>query len=290
MDFLDEEFLRRLENLRFIVKGRFRGQIGGSHYSPRSGVSLEFADYRNYFPGDDLRYVDWNIYGRLDRLFIKVFSREEDIPIYLLLDVSRSMTIEGKLQYGAKLAAALSYLGLKHLNRVGVFPFSETLREGVRPRHGTAQIFKIFDYLKAISPAGETALNASLEEFVRRHVESGLAVIVSDFLSEDGSEEGLAHLLYKRFDVVALQILAEADLSPQIDGDMRLEDVEDDTQHLTLAVGDRTRNLYVQALSEHLERLRRFCLERGIEHLVLPTSIPLEQAVFEYLKRGTFIK
>ncbi len=282
---LDPAFLRKLDRLELLVRGRHRGLFSGRRLTPRAGMSLEFAEYKEYHPGDDLRYVDWNLYGRLDRLFIKVFTREEDVPIYVFLDVSRSMTVGDKLDYARKLAGALSYLALKQLNRVGIFPFASDLERGVPPRGGHRQIFEIFRFLRDLRPSGETSINASLARFARVRQESGLALIVSDMLSEDGFEEGLARLLYHRYEVVVLQILAPEDLDPELGGELRLRDAEAQRE-LPAYVDREALRRYAEALGAYQRRLEAFCRRHDLLHLVISTGTPLETTVFETLREG----
>ncbi len=287
---LDEEFLRRLERLQLVFRQRSRGRPLGSRLAPRAGMSLEFAEYRQYHPGDDFRYVDWNLYGRLDRLFIKVFTREEDVPVYLFVDVSRSMEIGDKLAYGVKLAAALAYLALKDLNRVAVFPFASRLQGGVPPRSGARQVFEIFRYLRGLESAGETSINESLADFCQQHHEGGLAILISDMLSEEGYQEGLACLRWHRFQPVVLQLLAPPDLAPLAGGEVRLVDVEGSGRAKPAYLGAQTLGAYRARLSAYRRELEAFCHQLSCDYFLLSTANPLEQSIFETLRRGVFLK
>ncbi len=290
---LDEEFLRKLERLHFLLKlkarGRLRGQPGGIHHSPRAGMSLEFADYKRYSPGDDFRYVDWKIYGRLDRLLIKVFTREEELPIYLLLDRSGSMEIGGKFAYMVQLAAALAYLGLKDFDRVGIYAFAGGLDEGLPPRGGTRQLFQLFRYLEGLSPSGASRINRALGEFAARRGESGFLLLLSDMLTSEGYEEGLLQLLWGGFEVAIVQLLAEEDLDPLPAGEVLLRDAEGAGQR-ELYLDEAAAAAYRRRLEGYLARLRAFCLAHGIEHLLLPVSVPLERAIFELLRERAILR
>ncbi len=286
---LDAEFLRRLERLKLIFRGRYHGHLGGSQMTSRAGTSLEFAEYREYHPGDDFRYVDWNLYGRLDRLFVKVFSREEEAPVYLFVDVSRSMEIGGKLGYAIKLAAALAYLGLTSLNRVGIFPFASRLQGGVPPRGGGRQVFEIFRFLRGLAPAGETSINASLIDFCRQRHEGGLAILISDMLSEDGYQEGLSSLRWHRFQPVVLQLLAPDDLAPPAAGEVRLVDVEI-AREWPAYMGAQTLSAYHAHLSAYRATLEDYCRQSRIDYFALSSDEPLERTIFETLRQGVFLK
>jgi uncharacterized protein (DUF58 family) len=286
---LDPEYLRKLENLNLIVHGRFHGFMTGKRMTPRSGMSLEFAEYKEYYPGDDLRYVDWNLYGRLGKLFIKSFTREEDLPVYIFLDMSQSMAIGEKLHYAVQLAGSIAYVGLKEFNRLGVFPFASTLTRGIAPRSGHRQIFQVFRFLSEIEPAGETSINESLTRFIRIRRESGLAIIISDMLSEDGFEEGLAQLLYHGYEVVVLHVLSPQDTDPEFTGELKLRDVENRSE-MPIYIDGPSRRQYLQALSEYNERVESFCRERNMRYCAVSTGDSLEESLFESLREGALIQ
>lgn len=287
----DEDFLHRLANLKFIVKGRRQGKFVGAHYSPRAGVSLEFADYRPYFEGDDFRYVDWNVYGRSDHLLVKIFTREVDLPLYLILDLSGSMEVGDppKAWYAARLAAALSYVGLRTMDRVGIYPFTDRLAVGIPPRQGMKHLFNIFRYLEAIEPGGRTALDNALDEFVKQTAESGLVFIISDLLSPAGYQRGLSHLLHRGDQVVILQVLAPEDLIPQMSGEAEIEGVEEEGR-LDLTVGSQSVAVYRNRLVAHNEEIRAFCINRGITYLQIPTDTALEEVIYHKLRAGRVIR
>lgn len=282
--FTDESFWRRLSALRLFVRRRIEGQAG-LWTTRRVGMSLEFAEYREYHPGDDFRYVDWNLFGRLDRLFVKVFHREEDVPIYLLLDTSRSMAIGDKLEYAIELAGAIAYLGLKEMNRVGVFAFARDLSQGVPPRAGLSHMSKVLSFLESLTPTGQTSLNATLEEFSKLPMRTGLVVVLSDMLDQKGYEHGLFHLLFKRFEVVLIQIVAPSDLDPPVHSDARLTDSE---EPLEFSVGAGAVARYRDNFQRYTQTLEAFCREHQIRYRKLSAARPLERALFEDLRGVLF--
>ena len=290
--FIDEAFLQRLSNLRFIVKGRRKGHLAGLHASPRAGVSLEFADYRAYVPGDDFRYIDWNVFGRLDRLLVKTYVHEADLPIYLLVDFSASMQIgiPSKANYAAHLAAALAYLGLRGLDRVGLFPFSDQLIPGLPVRHGMGQMGKVLRLLRDIDPGGRTSLDQAILEFLSQTRESGLTVVISDFLGA-GAEpaDGLARLRHRGDEVILLQILDPEDVAPRAVGTTRLIDVES-SKRVTLTIGQRTLDEYADRVRRNRERLKAFSFERGIPYFQTTTDIPIERFLHEDLRNGGLLR
>lgn len=288
---IDEAFLRRLSNLKFIVKGRRKGRLSGTHPSPRAGVSLEFADYRDYTPGDDFRYVDWNIYGRLDRVLVKTFVHEVDLPIYILLDLSASMRLGEvpKARYAARFAAAIAYLGLRGLDRVGLYPFTDSLLPAIAPRHGMRQMAHILRALHAVSPDGRTSLDRVLTEFIARSRESGLVFLVSDLLCEGGYEEGISRLLYRGDELVVVQVLDPGELHPRIEGSARIADVET-TRHIDLTVGSGALAQYERRLTAYLEALHGFLSDHRIPYFLAPTDLPLERLIHEQLRTGGVLK
>ncbi len=290
--FIDEAFLQRLSNLRFIVKGRRKGRLAGLHASPRAGVSLEFADYRAYAPGDDFRYVDWNIVGRLDRLLVKTYVHEADLPIYLLVDFSASMQIgiPSKAHYAAHLAAAMAYLGLRGLDRVGLFPFCDQLIPGLPARHGMGQMGKILRLLRDVEPGGRTSVNRAILEFLSQTRESGLTIVISDFLAS-GAEfaDGFARLLHRGDEVILLQVLDPEDVNPRAGGTTRIVDVES-SQRVTLTIGQRTLDEYAERIRRNREQLRAFSFERGIPCFQTTTDVPVERFLHEDLRNGGMLR
>jgi uncharacterized protein (DUF58 family) len=290
--FIDEAFLQRLSNLRFIVKGRRKGHLAGLHASPRAGVSLEFADYRAYAPGDDYRYIDWNVVGRLDRLLVKTYVHEADLPIYLLVDFSASMQIgiPSKAHYAAHLAAAMAYLGLRGLDRVGLFPFCDQLIPGLPARHGMGQMGKILRLLRDVEPGGRTSVNGAILEFLSQTRESGLTIVISDFLAS-GAEftDGFARLLHRGDEVILLQVLDPEDVKPRAAGTTRIVDVES-SQRVTLTIGQRTLDEYAERIHRSREQLRTFSFERGIPCFQTTTDVSVERFLHEDLRNGGMLR
>ncbi len=282
--FADESFWKRLSALQLLVQRRAEGQAG-PWTTRRVGMSLEFAEYREYYPGDDFRYVDWNLYGRLDRLFVKVFHREENIPVYVLIDTSRSMAVGDKLSYATELAGALSYIALKDMNRVGVFAFARALIQGVPSRSGLAHIQKIMNFLENLESRDQTSMSAALEEFSKLPLRRGLVVLLSDMLDPAGCEQGLLHLLVKRHEIALVQILAADDLNPPVQYEARLVDSEG-LAEFSVSAGAVTR--YRHKLLQYEHNLETFCRTHQIRYKLLSAARPLERALFEDLRGVLF--
>ncbi len=284
-DLLSADFLAQLERLALVSRRVFRGRVKGERKSPRKGSSVEFSDYRPYGVGDDIRYVDWNVFARLDRLYLKLFVDEEDLCLHLLVDASASMEYgrPTKLVYATRLATALAYVGLMNYERVGVAVVREGIAEGWTTARGRGQVFPVMEFLSRVRPSGRTALSEGLAAYALRSKEAGLAVVVSDLLDPAGHERGLKALLERRFDVHVIHVLAADEMSPSFGGDLRLADAETgELRDLTLdAEAMRT---YRQRLREFLERAEQFCRGREIGYHRVMTDTPVEQFVLGQLK------
>ena len=286
----DSEFMRKLETLRLLARKVFRYTSAGERSTLRRGASLEFSDYRRYQPGDDFRYIDWNVYSRLDRLFLKVFTAEEDLTIHLLVDVSQSMQLgePPKLDYARRVAAALGYIGLNSLDRVGAISFSDELGTPVPPQRGRQQIFTMLRYFETIQATGGTNLNRVLSNYASRCDKTGLAIVITDLFDGGGFERGLDSLVYGNFDVLLLHIVDETEINPQFEGAIRLHDIES-TQQRRLTVNRRLLDLYHEKITEYFKQIEVFCLKRNIEYLRTSTVIPFEDLVLRYLRRGYYL-
>jgi uncharacterized protein (DUF58 family) len=285
--FLDEDFLKKLEKLKVLAKKGIKGPFKGEHVSWRSGASLDFLDYRKYQVGDDFRYIDWNVYGRLDRLFIKLFRAEEDLTIHILLDMSRSMAAgnPSKDIYAKKIAAALSYVGLANLDRVGVVSFNDTLGDPHSPERGKKVYLSLLRYLRTLKSGGKTDLNACLAEYASTSKRAGIAIIISDLFDPRGFEAGLDALVHGKFDVTLIQVLDREELSPTLNGYLALKDVETGGMK-KITIDGTLAALYHEKIRNFLEKIRAFCLTRGIDYYLSDTRTPFEDFLLDYLTKG----
>ena len=279
------EFLAQLERLSLASRRVFRGRVKGERRSPRRGHSVEFCDYRAYGVGDDLRYVDWNIYGRLDRLHVKLFVDEEDLCLHLLLDASLSMDFgqPTKLAYAMRLAAAIGFIGLVNLERVGVGILRERASEGWTPTRGRSHFGSLVDFLGRVRPDGATRLNETLGTYAMRAREPGLAVIISDLLDPAGYETGIRALLEHRFDVHVVHLLDPQEVNPEFGGDLRLIDAETGELREVTVDAEAVR-AYRERLHQFLERAEGFCRAHELGYHRVVTDTPVEEFVLTQLK------
>jgi uncharacterized protein (DUF58 family) len=286
---LEPEFLRKLERLSLVAKRTFRGQLKGEKRSPRRGTSVEFADYRDYTPGDDLRRVDWNTYARLERLFLKLFMEEEDLHVYLLVDTSRSMGFgsPAKLAYAQRVAAALGYVGLTQEDRVGATLFAERLRATLPPTRGRGNVFTFFRFLEGARAEGVTSFGACLREYALRTRRPGVAVVMSDCFGAD-VETGLKALLYRKFQVTLLHVLDREELQPTLVGDLKLIDSETgEAREITVSAS--LLRQYQRTVDAFCGGLQAFCRRYGVDYVRTTTDTPFEDLILKYLRRSGLV-
>jgi uncharacterized protein (DUF58 family) len=288
---ISPDFLQKLELLQLIFKKRVRGSIKGERSSARRGRSVEFADYRNYVPGDEIRIIDWNIYGRLDKLFVKLFVEEEELTLYILLDHSLSMDFgtPSKLTLARQLAGALSYVAMSNFDRVSLSLVGEDLSRFRSPIRGKGQIFRVFQYLEEAVADGGTSLGASLGNFSSRKAKPGLVVIISDFLDPSDFFGAMKYLMFQKHQLFLIQVLDSLEINPDAGGDLRLIDVETgDAREVT--VTDRLLDMYKKRLAAHMDGIRQFCRTTGAGYVLAPTWVPFEDLVMEYLRVGRLVR
>ena len=286
-----DEFLKKLEYLYLVSKKLFSGRVRAERRTRKTGAGIEFADHRDYALGDDVRYVDWNLYGRLDKLLLRLFEEEEDLSIYMLLDCSRSMLIGDppKLDYAMKVVAALCYVGLANLDRVSIVPFSDRLHERLPPARGKGRIFKVFDFLRGVDAGGMTRLGPCLTQFVHQTKRRGMVVVVSDFYDPVGFEDGLNVLRYHRFDPFVVQLFDRREADPPLHGDLTLLDCETgEPREVTISAS--ILEDYRREHERYCKELEGFCTARAVPFFRTSTEIPFDDLILRIFRAGGFLK
>ncbi len=287
----DPAFLARIEKLQLLSRHLFRGRQRAERRSTKTGASLEFADYREFVPGDDLRHIDWSVYGRHDRLYLKLFEEEEDLHVYILLDCSSSLGMPGtnaapsKFDHARKLAAALGYLALCRLDRVDIYAFDNNLRNNAGMRRGRQQFHVLLQFLRHLEAGGSaTSIVQTTRRFVSRAKHRGLVIVISDFLSPEGSEEGLDILRYSRFEVQAVQVFSREELEPSLTGDLQLVDIETGEK---LAVNASKSLLadYKRTIEKRIKEFEQQCKKKGIACATTVTDEDFESTVLLLLRQ-----
>src|SRR5437868_6892881 len=288
---LDPDFLARLEQLELVSRKIFLGRLKGERRSKRKGQSVEFADYRNYVVGDDLRFLDWNLFARLDRLFIRLFMEEEDLHFYILLDNSLSMDFgtPSKLHYAKQLAAALGFIGLVNMDRIVIEAFNDRLTQSMPAARGRRSLWRLMDFLQKIEPAGPSDMARSLRSFSLKCSGKGIVVLISDFMDKGGYEEALRYLIARQLDIYVIQVLSQEEIEPEIVGDLKLMDIEDEDV-AEISVSAPLLKRYKQNLAAYRAALSEFCTRRGITYLFTSNQVPFDRLVLSYLRQRGLVK
>jgi len=292
-DLLPPELLVQLERLELVSRKIFRGRMKGERRSKKRGSSVEFADFRPYVAGDDLRFIDWNTYARLDKLFLKLFLEEEDLHFYTLIDASTSMDFGSptKLAYAKQLAAALGFIGLCRSDRVRIETMGTTTRRPGPVLRGRHSMWRMIDYLDGIGPGENVPLMEGVKNFCVRNSGKGILVLISDLMDKSGFDQALRFLSTQQMDVYVIQTLAPVELNPeeQIKGDLKLLDSEDgDIAEIT--VSRPLLNRYKQTLDAFVGGARTFCRKRGMAYMLADTDVPVSQLVANYLRQRGLVR
>ncbi len=289
-DLFDDEFQRKLDMLALVSKRVFSGRMRAERRTKKSGSGVEFADHRDYQPGDDFRTLDWNVYQRFDRLLVRLYEEEEDLAIYFLIDASASMGFDHgeKLRYAKRTVAALAYVGLANLDRVSLVSTTDQVLGRMASTRGKPRIFKVFRFLRELEPSGRTDLEAACKSFVAQHKRRGLVVVASDLFDPKGFERGLNVLRYGGFDPFVVHVVDEADARPALSGDVLLYDCETgDEREVTVTSGVLTR--YEAAYRAYLQEIERYCSSKQVPYVRADVSVPFDELILRVFRRGGFL-
>jgi len=294
---LSPELLAQLERLELVTRKIFRGRMQGERRSKRKGQSVEFADFRNYVAGDDLRLLDWNLYARLDKLIIKLFLEEEDLHFYTLIDSSLSMDFGSptKLEYAKQLAAALGFVGLIRTDRVRI----ETLAQGVGERgpilRGRHSVWRMLEHIEAIQPEaidpekGPVSLAEGVKNFCLRNAGKGVVVLISDLMDKLGYEQALRYFVSHQVDCFVIHVLSQEELEPDVQGDLKLVDCED-RDEAEITVSAPLMNGYKQTLNAFVAGAQDYCTQRGMHYFLANNQLPVQELVAQHLRRRGLVR
>ncbi len=291
-ELLDSRLMAKLDAIDVMSRKIFAGKLQGERKSRRRGQSVEFADFRPYAHGDDLRFVDWNIYGRLDRLFLKMFLEEEDLSLVIAIDSSASMRTgdPDTFDYARRVAMALGYVGLVNQHRVSLVSFSQGKIERATNLRGRRKAADLAQWLLGLEPEGGSGFEDAMRLVGTTRSGRGVMVLLSDFLCAEGFEKGFGMVAGRGFDVFALQLLSPQTADPTreggVSGDLLLVDSETASE-TEVTVTPELLRIYRERLDRLCGALRGYCTRRDITHMVIETSTPVEALMLEYLrKRG----
>jgi uncharacterized protein (DUF58 family) len=286
--FLDPQTLAKLEGLELRARHVVEGYVSGLHRSPYRGFSIEFAEHREYVPGDDLRYVDWKVFGRSDKFYLKQYEDETNLVSYLVTDTSESMNYKSalaplsKLEYAQAVAASLAYLVLHQRDSVGVVTFDREIRALVRASSNPSHLKQILHVLEDVVPERKTAMGPIFHDLAERLHKRGIVLILSDLFDDvDSMLAGLKHLRYRRHDVVVLQILDPAELEFPFRSTTMFRGLEGMPQVLAEPRG--VRKAYLREMNQFLQAVKQGCRKLRIDYVQLRTDQPLDIALSSFL-------
>lgn len=290
-ELFDADFQRRLEYLAVASRRLFAGRIKAERRTRIAGSGIEFADHRAYTPGDDLRALDWNVYGRTERLLVKRFEEEEDLTIAIVLDVSGSMAFgdRRRFDHARRLAAAMAYVALSNLDRVAMVAVSTKIERRMAPARGKGQIFKVFEFLRGLKPGGETALAEAGRTLGAELKRRGVAIVVSDLYDPAGFERGLNALRYQKFEPMVVHVTDARDADPGARGDVLLVDAESGEGRevtLTPALVAKFRDAHAQWARE----VEGFCKARRVAYARAEVGGALEDQVLNLFRRSGLVE
>jgi uncharacterized protein (DUF58 family) len=290
-DPFDDEFQRKLESLALVSRRVFAGRIRAERRTKKSGSGVEFADYRDYQPGDDFRSVDWNVYRRFDRLLVRLYAEEEDLAIYFLLDASASMSFGAgkKAAYAKRVVAALAYVALANLDRASIVTINDHVTKRLPETRGRARIFKAFRFLREVEFAGKTDLGDAMKTFVAQNKRRGLAVIVSDLYDPNGFARGINILRYHKFDPFVVHVIDPAEAAPKLHGDLLVRDCETGDERevtVTAAVLEQLSRAHAQ----YADEIERFCTTHQVSYVPANVERPFEELILRVFRKGGFLR
>ncbi len=293
---LPEPIRRRLDPLMLVAKKVRSGAMKGDRRSIKRGTSIEFADYRNYVAGDDLRQLDWNIYARLERPYVKLLEDEEDLAVHVILDASASMNFpedgdvdQKKLLFAKRIFAGLGYISLTSQDRLMVTAMNDNGLSTFGPVRGRGQAVALFRYVQSLEADGITDLNIMLKDYALRAGRAGLTIVISDMFSPTGYVEGLNALLGRGHEVVFIHVLSPEEVTPPLTGDLRLIDVETG-QAQEVTVDATMRDIYHQRLMAWRDEIRNECQRRGAHYFTIQTDEPWERMILSDMRRVGLVK
>ncbi len=289
---LSPALLAQLERMELVSRKVFRGRMKGERRSKRKGQSVEFADFRNYVPGDDLRFIDWNLYARLEKLFLKLFMEEEDLHFYALIDASSSMSFgePTKLHYAKQLAASLGFIGLCRADRVKIEFLGAQRRQQPGPvLRGRSSLWRMMEYLDGLPGDVNVSLASGVKEFCLRNSGKGILVLITDLMDKQGYETAIRYLVSQQMDVYVIHLLSEEEIHPDVAGDLKLVDCEDNDQ-AEITVSRPLLDRYERTLASFISAAQSFCAKRNVMYMMTSTETPVETLVGNYLRQRGLVR
>jgi uncharacterized protein (DUF58 family) len=296
-ELFDEAFQRKLEYLAIVARRVYAGKMRAERRSKKTGAGIEFADHREYAPGDDFRYLDWNVYQRTGRLLVRLFEEEEDLAVYVLVDASASMGMGDppKLRYAKQLAAGLGYVALAGLDRVSVLALRDREDSALRaedrlaPTRGKNRVFRVFEMLRGVKAEGKTHLATSLRAFAAQNKRRGVAILISDLYDPRGFEDGINQLRFAKFEPYVLHVIDPREARPPLHGDIRIVDRETGEAR-DVTVTPKLLTKLAAAHEAYRHRIETFCGEKQVAYHALSTDVPFDESILQVLRGGGLVR
>ncbi len=287
----DDEFMKKLEYLNIVSNHMIPGHLHGEHRAKKkTDAGIEFADYRQYVGGEDTKNVDWRTFMRLDKLILRMFEEDADLPIYIFFDASKSMDHgePSKYDYARKIAAALAYIGLLNHDRVNLIGYADGIAHEMSARKGKNQVWHAFRFLDAAAAEGETSMQKAFRNFFSSRRRRGLVVVVSDYLDDSGWSKAFDMLRYFRQDLFAVHVYSEDEQHPDMPDEVLLEDSETGhTERIKVTPG--LLDAYAEMFEEHCEEVSGYCRKNGYGYVRTDTALPFEDLILQVFRQGRFL-
>ena len=288
----DDEFLKKLEYLNLVSNHMIPGHLHGEHRAKKKTDSgIEFADYRQYVSGEDTKNVDWRTYLRTDKLILRLFEEDADLPIYIFFDASASMDYgaPAKFDYARKISAALCYVGLLNQDRVNLVGFADGIAQELSARRGKHQVWHAFRFLESVEARGATSMEKAFRGFFSSRRRRGLVVVVSDFLDEEGFAKAFDMLRFFRQDLFAVHVHTPEEAQPDLPDEVLLEDAELGTSQ-RVRITPALLEAYANQFDEHCEEVGAYCRKHGWGYLRTTTDVPFEDLILQVFRQGRFLR
>ncbi len=288
----DSNFLKQLEYLSLLSKRAFQGQLLAQRRTKQTGGGIEFADHREYIQGDDLRYLDWNVYARHGDRLLKRFEEEEDLHVYILLDCSRSMDssqtdpdqVVNKFDFARQIAAAIAYIALADLDRVSILGYDEKIGSTMPLLRGKNNALSMLRYLQTLSTSGDrTRLSDVVGDFARRAPRRGLVLLISDLFDQTGFRDGVDSLRHQRFEPHVIQVHTPAEAHPKLLGDLELLDVESN-RSTKVTITERKLKQYEKLFQQFSDEIEMYCRKYGLSHTRATSDVPFDQVLLKMMR------
>ena len=277
-DIFTQEYIEMLNSLKLDISKNLTGSFAGNRRSRAKGSSVDFSDFRNYTLGDDIRRIDWNSYGRLNKLYVKIFEEERQASVNIFLDISNSMDFgeNNKLFFSKVIAASLAYIAISKADNVNIFTFHRKLELNIKNASAKNKLASIVEFMDSLEASGQTDMTEAFSLIDKYGIRPGVGIFISDFLTKGDYKKILLNLLYKKQKLSVLHVLSKEELFPELSGGVRLVDSENDSK-LDIEIDPSVLEEYKKELTAFIEETENFCKSRGIHYSLMNSGDPFNK-------------